>query len=247
MKGAILEAKGLVKHFGDVTAVRGISFAVHAGEILGLLGPNGAGKTTTLQMLLGITLPSAGEIRVFGHDLRQDRERILQQVNFSSTYVALPYSLTVRENLLVFAQLYGVPRRRQKVQETIDLLDLGEMADRQTKGLSSGQQTRLNLAKALLNDPKLLFLDEPTASLDPDSADRIRTLLLRLQRERQMAMLVTSHNMKEMEALSNRLIFLDKGRILAEGRPKEIVARYQADDLEALFLMIARGQVQEPQ
>ncbi|MBC7544802.1 MAG: ABC transporter ATP-binding protein [Candidatus Sericytochromatia bacterium] len=242
----VLAATDLVKRFNAVTAVDGISLTVGAGEILGLLGPNGAGKTTTIQMLLGIMKPTSGRITLFGLDLEHHRETILQQVNFSSTYVSLPYSLTVRENLMVFARLYGVKPLKTVVDEAIIQLDLNELADRPTKALSSGQLTRLHLAKALLNNPRLLFLDEPTASLDPDSADRIRSLLQQVRREQGTAMLITSHNMKEVESLCDRVIFLQQGRILAEGAPGDIIQRFAADDLEALFLMIARGQTGEP-
>jgi ABC-2 type transport system ATP-binding protein len=238
----VLRASGLVKRFDDFTAVAGIDLHVGSGEIVGLLGPNGAGKTTTIQMLLGIMAPTAGRIEVFGLDLERHRQQILQQVNFSSTYVSLPYSLSVRENLNVFGRLYGVKPLRARIDAVIDLLDLAELADKATKALSSGQLTRLHLAKALLNEPRLLFLDEPTASLDPDTADRMRTLLQRVRTEHGTALLITSHNMKEVEALCDRVIFLDRGQILAEGSPAEITERYAADDLEALFLMIARRQ-----
>jgi ABC-2 type transport system ATP-binding protein len=242
----ILQARGLIKRFDAFTAVAGIDLQVGAGEIVGLLGPNGAGKTTTIQMLLGIMTPTAGRIEVFGLDLEQAREQILQQVNFSSTYVSLPYSLTVRENLNVFGRLYGVKPLRPRIDAVIEMLDLGELAGKPTKALSSGQLTRLHLAKALLNQPRLLFLDEPTASLDPDTADRMRTLLQRVRREQGTAMLITSHNMKEVEALCDRVVFLDRGQIIAEGSPAEITRQYEADDLEALFLMIARREKPSP-
>lgn len=238
----VLRATGLTKRFDAFTAVAGIDLHVQPGEIVGLLGPNGAGKTTTIQMLLGIMIPTAGRIEVFGLELERHRERILQQVNFSSTYVSLPYSLTVRENLAIFGRLYGVRPLRAHIAAVIERLDLGEIADKPTKALSSGQLTRLHLAKALLNEPRLLFLDEPTASLDPDTADRMRTLLQTVRREQGTAMLITSHNMKEVEALCDRIVFLDRGRILAEGSPAAITRQYDADDLEALFLMIARRQ-----
>jgi ABC-2 type transport system ATP-binding protein len=240
VNNAVLQATGLVKRFNGFTAVAGIDLHVGCGEIVGLLGPNGAGKTTTIQMLLGVMTPTSGRIEVFGLDLERHRETILQQVNFSSTYVSLPYSLTVRENLNVFGQLYGVTPLRPRVDAVIAMLDLDDLADRPTKALSSGQLTRLHLAKALLNNPRLLFLDEPTASLDPDTADRMRQLLQRVRQEQGTAMLITSHNMKEVEALCDRIVFLDRGRILAQGAPAEITRQYAADDLEALFLMIAR-------
>lgn len=241
----LLDVRNLKKRFEDLVVVDGISFSMDRGEILGLLGPNGAGKTTTIQMLLGLITPTSGEIRVFDLDLAHHRQQILQKVNFSSTYVSLPYSLSVRENLLVFGRLYGVPNLERKVDETIELLDLEQKANRPAKELSSGQLTRLHLAKALLNDPELLFLDEPTASLDPDVADRIRHLLLRIREERKISILFTTHNLREMEMMADRVVFLNRGKILATGSPAEIVARYSAEDLEAVFLKVARGEVEE--
>lgn len=238
---ALLEVRDLAKRFGSLQVVDGVSFTLERGEILGLLGPNGAGKTTTIQMLLGLIEPTAGHVLMFGQDLAHHRQSILQRVNFSSTYVSLPYSLTVRENLRVFGRLYGVAGLERKVSDIIDLLDLGAKADRKARELSSGQLTRLHLAKALMNDPELLFLDEPTASLDPDVADRMRSLLLRIRRERRLAILFTTHNMREMEQMSDRVLFLHQGKILASGTPGDIAARFSAADLEAVFLKVARG------
>ena len=243
MTDAILRASELRKRFGDFTAVDGISFEIRPGEILGFLGPNGAGKTTTIQMLLGLTTPTSGRIEVFGRDLAKHREQILQRVNFSSTYVQLPFSLTVRENLMVFARLYQVRRPAERVAAIMAEFDLGEFADRPTRALSSGQLTRLHLAKAMLNAPELLFLDEPTASLDPETADRLRNHLLEIRRQSGLAMLFTSHNMREMELMCDRLIFIHRGRILLTGTPSELLREQGAEDLEALFLAIARGQM----
>lgn len=240
----LLEVEALSKRFGDLTVVDGISFALERGEILGLLGPNGAGKTTVIQMLLGLITPTAGRIRVFGLDLARHRQEILQRVNFSSTYVSLPYSLTVRENLQVFARLYGVRSARTKVDDLIEQFDLKAKANRPSKELSSGQLTRLHLAKAMLNDPELLFLDEPTASLDPDVADRIRQMLLKVRAERQLAILFTTHNLREMELMADRVVFLHQGHILSSGTPAELTALYAAMDLEGMFLKVARGEVE---
>jgi ABC-2 type transport system ATP-binding protein len=241
---AILEARGLTKRFGDFTAVDGIDFHIGRGETLGLLGPNGAGKSTTIQMLLALITPTSGTITMFGQDLARHREAILQRVNFSSTYVQLPFTLSVRENLTVFARLYRVKDVKGRVEELLETFNLQDLARRQTKSLSSGQLTRLHLAKALLNHPELLFLDEPTASLDPDTADQVRGRLKEARRDAGMAMLYTSHNMREMEEMCDRIIFLYKGRILMTGTPKELVDTQGAEDLEALFLQIARGQIQ---
>ncbi|MEB3222486.1 MAG: ABC transporter ATP-binding protein [Candidatus Sericytochromatia bacterium] len=236
----VLAVRGLTKRFGAFTAVDGIDFDVRRGEIVGLLGPNGAGKTTTMQMLLGLLTPSAGHITCFGLDLDAAREAVLSRLNFSSTYVNLPYSLTPRENLMVFAGLYGVRGARARVADVIAELGLSAFADKPTKALSSGQLTRLHLAKALLNRPELLLLDEPTASLDPDTADRIRTHLRGLRERDGLTILVTSHNMPEMEALCDRILFLQAGRIAFAGTPTELIASRGVADLEALFLAIAR-------
>ena len=240
MADPVLTVRGLVKRFGETTAVDGVSFELRRGEILGLLGPNGAGKTTTLQLLLGLVTPTAGEIRVFGLDLTRHRRAILERVNFSSTYVALPSNLTVWENLNVFARLYGDRHPRPKVERLLELLEIPEVVDRVTGALSSGQQTRVNLAKAFLNDPEILFLDEPTASLDPDMAAKVREVLARVRKERGVSMLYTSHNMREVEQMCDRVVFLAHGRIVAEGTPAEVVERARTASLEDLFIAIAR-------
>ena len=240
MKPPVLVVEGLVKRFGEFTAVDGVSFEVGCGEIVGLLGPNGAGKTTTIQMLLSLVTPTAGRVTAFGLDLATRREDVLQRVNFSSTYVNLPYMLSCRENLMVFARLYGVKRPAERVAEVVRDLDMADYVDRQTKTLSSGQLTRLHLAKALLNKPELLFLDEPTASLDPDTADRMRTYLKGVREREGLAMLYTSHNMKEMEAMCDRILFLQRGRIRYAGTPAELMAKVGVEDLEQLFLSLAR-------
>jgi ABC-2 type transport system ATP-binding protein len=235
-----IEVRGLTKHFGNVTAVESVDFVVRPGEILGLLGPNGAGKTTTILMMLGITTPSAGSVRVLGLDLRGHRRRILSRVNFSSAYVTLPFNLTAWENLNVFAGLYGVRRPRERILQLLEVFGIPEARNRVTGALSTGQLTRLNLCKAFLNDPEVLFLDEPTASLDPDAADTVRRMLRQMQRERGVAMVYTSHNMREVETMCDRVIFLRKGRIVAEGPPAEIAARAERGSLEEVFIAIAR-------
>ncbi|MBI3393030.1 MAG: ABC transporter ATP-binding protein [Nitrospirae bacterium] len=235
-----IEVRDLAKSYRNIEAVRGVSFDVRRGEIVGLLGPNGAGKTTILQTLLGTLTPTSGQVRFFGLDFAGNRESILARVNFSSTYVSLPYSLTVRENLGIFARLYGAAEPGKRVQDVLDRLDLADLAERYTSHLSSGQMTRVCLAKALINDPEVLLLDEPTASLDPDMADRVRKTLVGLRRDRNTAILVTSHNMREIEALCDRVLFLQAGRIVMEGPPREIAARFGDADLETLFLRVAR-------
>ena len=243
MSTPILSAQHLTKRFGTFTAVDDISFEIRPGEILGLLGPNGAGKTTTIQMLLGLITPTAGSIHVFGLDLATHREEILEQVNFSSTYISMPYSLTVEENLWVIARLYGLTHVQRHIDDMVKKLEMEEFRSKITRKLSSGQMTRLTLAKAFLTQPKILFLDEPTASLDPDIAHKVRRLLKEEQRASGLSILYTSHNMREMEAMSDRIIFLQRGKIVAEGTASEIVTRFGQADLEDVFLKLAREQL----
>jgi ABC-2 type transport system ATP-binding protein len=235
-----IEIRRLCKSFGDVRAVDDLSFSVAPGEIFGLLGPNGAGKTTTIQLLLGLTTPTSGEIRVLGLGMPAERLAILQRVNFSSAYISLPSNLTVRQNLRVFAGLYSVPKPQARIDRLLALFEVEESADRATGALSSGQLTRVNLCKAFLNDPEVLFLDEPTASLDPDIADKVRTTLAREQRERGMTIVYTSHNMREVEVLCDRVLFLSRGRAVAQGPPKEVMANAHRSSLEDVFISIAR-------
>jgi ABC-2 type transport system ATP-binding protein len=238
---SIVEVRGLTKVFNTFKkAVDGISFDMFEGEILGLIGPNGAGKTTTLQMLLGLTTPTGGQIRIFGLDIKTDREEILRQVNFSSSYISLPYSLTVEENLIVFSRLYGVKKYRERITELLATFEIEEIRHTPTRRLSSGQITRVCLCKALLNSPRVLFLDEPTASLDPDIADKTRHLLKKIRGEQGLSILYTSHNMKEMEEMCDRVIFMDKGRIIAMGDPASIMREWKGRTLEEVFLKIAR-------
>ncbi len=240
MTAPVLQATNLTKRFGEFVAVNDVSFTIRPGEILGLLGPNGAGKTTTMHMLLGLITPTSGSIHVFGMDLATQRERILQQVNFSSTYISMPMALTVEENLWVVARLYGMTDIARRVDDVVKKLEMEEFRRKITRKLSSGQMTRLTLAKAFLTEPKILFLDEPTASLDPDIAHKIRTLLKEERRSAGLSILYTSHNMREMEEMSDRIIFLQRGRIVAEGTAQEIVARFGQADLEDVFLKLAR-------
>lgn len=242
MTEPIVQVSHLTKRFGDFTAVNSISFEIQPGEILGLLGPNGAGKTTTIQMMLGLITPTAGSIHMFGLDLARDRERIMHDVNFSSTYVSMPYSLTAEENLRVVAKLYGMKQVDRKIDEVVKQLEMEEFRTKLTRKLSSGQMTRLTLAKAILTEPKVLFLDEPTASLDPDIAHKIRNLLREVRRSTGLSVLYTSHNMPEMEEMSDRIIFLQRGNIVAQGTSEEITRRFGQADLEEVFLKLAREQ-----
>jgi ABC-2 type transport system ATP-binding protein len=237
-----IEARGLVKSFGGVMAVDGVDLLVEEGDVVGLLGPNGAGKTTTLMMLMGITSPDAGTVSLLGHPLPRERVAALSRTNFTASYVGVPDRIRVREVLDVFAGIYGVPRSR--IRAVVELFELQPFEKRFATQLSSGQKTLLGLAKAMLNEPDLLILDEPTASLDPEVAGRIRGALMEVHRERQFTLLVTSHNMSEIERLCRRVVFVGNGRVVADGSPAEIVGRYGAEDLEGTFLAIAaRGRM----
>lgn len=242
----VLTAQNLTREFDGVKALDGFSFNLHRGEILGLLGANGAGKTTAMNMLLGLTTPTSGTIQVFGKELQQHRVEVLSRMNFSSAYTSLPGNLRVWQNLRVFARIYGVPDPKKRIAELLDLLEIGYLQDRVTGQLSAGESTRVNLCKALLNKPDLLLLDEPTASLDPDIADKVRKFVRRMQKEHNIAILYTSHNMRDIEEVCDRVIFLHKGRVVAEGTPEEIVNRSEQSSLEDVFIKIARsGEVEE--
>ncbi|MCX8109421.1 MAG: ABC transporter ATP-binding protein [Verrucomicrobiae bacterium] len=237
----VVEVDRLRKEFDGTVAVADVSFHAKRGEILGLLGPNGAGKTTTLQVLLGLTTATSGTVRVFGMDLEKHRVDILQKCNFSSAYASLPTNLRVRENLRVFAKLYGVCEPEHRIESLLQLFEIGHLQHKITGHLSAGESTRLNLCKALLNDPELLLLDEPTASLDPDIADKVRTVLRTIQRNKGITMIYTSHNMREVEMVCDRVVFMHRGRVIAEGTPVQIVEQFQRRSLEEVFITVARG------
>jgi ABC-2 type transport system ATP-binding protein len=232
-----IEVRGLSKSFRGAVAVDGLDLLVRPGEVVGLLGPNGAGKTTTLMMLLGITTPDSGSVRLLGRSLPAERTEALAETNFSASYLGLPGDLRVRQYLSVFGDLYGVSPDR--VREVVELLEVGHLLRRRGTELSSGQRTLVGLAKALLNRPRLLILDEPTASLDPEVAERVRRVLLEAHRAEGFALLVTSHNMADVERMCGRVVFLVHGRVVADGPPQEIVAHHGRDDLESTFLSIA--------
>ena len=236
----ILEVENLIKVYDGEKAVDGISFSVNAGEIVGLLGPNGAGKTTTISMVLSLLKPTSGSIRIFGCNLKEQRKKILSQVNFVATYSQLPGNLSVWQNLFIFAKLYGVFSPRKKADELLREFDLEKFRNSRTSFLSSGEQSRLGIAKSLLNEPKLLLLDEPTASIDPSTADGIRGRIRAYAREKRAAILVTSHNMYEVEEMCDRVFFISHGKILLEGNPKELPAKHGKKNLEELFIAVAR-------
>ena len=236
-----IKVERLVKIYKKVPAVDAISFSIAAGSITGLLGGNGAGKTTTIAMIMGLITPTSGRVTVLGADMPDERYRVLHRMNFESPYVEMPMRLTVRQNLTVFGMLYGVPDLAKRIRQLGEALDLTELLDRPTGKLSAGQKTRVSLAKALINSPDLLLLDEPTASLDPDTADWVRARLERYCRERRATVLLASHNMAEVERLCERVIIMKQGRIEDDGTPTALLAHYGRRTLEEVFLDVARG------
>jgi ABC-2 type transport system ATP-binding protein len=236
---AVVVARSLTKRFRDKTAVDGIDLLIGAGDRVGLLGPNGAGKTTTLLMLLGAVTPDGGTIELAGHALPKHRSAALRRVGFVAGYLPLPENLKVREALSVFAGLYGIARPGRVVEASIERFGIGHLANQQSRELSSGQRTLVSIVKSTLHEPVLLVLDEPTASLDPDVAKRVREALLDLHREHGTTLLVTSHNMREVETLCERVVILSHGRVAADGTPAAVAASFDTDDLEEAFLEVA--------
>ena len=236
----ILEVDNLSKTYGFLRAVDGVSFSIQKGEILGLLGPNGAGKTTIINMIAGLLEKDGGSIKVFGKDFSKNKSEILSRMNFAAAYAQLPGNLKVKENLLIYAMLYDSPNPREAVKNIIADFGLYEFTDKKTGFLSSGEQSRLVLAKALINNPELLLLDEPTASLDPSTSEQVRSRIMNYAKENGASVLWTSHDMCEIEKVCGRVLFLSRGKILLEGHPKELPARYGKKNLEELFIMIAR-------
>jgi ABC-2 type transport system ATP-binding protein len=236
-----IEVDRLTKVYAGLTAVDAVSFSIRRGSVTGILGGNGAGKTTTIGMILGLILPTSGVIRVLGHDMERERHLVLHRMNFESPYVALPHRLTVRQNLRVFAYLYGVVDPPRRIDELSAELDLGAFLDREAGKLSAGQKTRVALAKALINAPDLVLLDEPTASLDPDTGDWIRTRLEDYRRSRGATILLASHNMPEVERLCDDVIMMKGGRIVDRAAPQALIDKYGRTTLEDVFLDVARG------
>ena len=236
----VLSVKALRKAYGSLTAVDGISFDVCRAEIVGLLGPNGAGKTTTISMLLGVLEPDSGDISIDGLSLRTDRSKAISHTNFTAVYTPMPGNLTVRQNLEIFSRIYGVKNIDERIEEVLNQFDLAVFRDKKCGLLSSGEQTRAGLAKAMLNKPQLLLLDEPTASLDPATAGEIRLKIREFVSRGLGGVLWTSHNMYEVEAVCDWVLFLSHGKILLEGDPKALPSRYGKKTLEELFIKVAR-------
>lgn len=238
---AVLQVKNLVKKFGEFIAVDNISFEIKEGEVLGLLGPNGAGKTTTIQMLLSTITPTNGSIHYFGKDFSLHRQECLQLINYTSAFNSLQGRITVWENLLVFALLYQVDNPKAKIEKLVQYFEVEELLTKKYKDLSSGQQTRINIVKSLLNDPKILLMDEPTASLDPDISDKLLTFIEEIKSKHNIAILYTSHNMKEVTRICDRVVFMDKGKIVATDTPEVLIKKFGKTNLEHVFLEIVRG------
>jgi ABC-2 type transport system ATP-binding protein len=239
-----IEVRRLEKVYKTTRAVDGIDFSLAPGSITGLLGGNGAGKTTTIAMIMGLVTPTSGSVRVLGAEMPRQRYRVLQRMNFESPYVDMPMRLTVRQNLKVFGMIYAVPDLNERIKEIAAQFDLVDLLDRPAGKLSAGQKTRVSLAKALINRPDILLLDEPTASLDPDAADWVRGRLEDYRSEHSATVLLASHNMVEVERLCDRVIIMKAGRIEDDAPPAVLLARYGRHTLEEVFLDVARGRAQ---
>lgn len=237
-----IDVQNLSKRYAGMLAVDDISFTLEKGGIIGLLGGNGAGKTTTISMLLGLLVPTSGKITILGRDMAKQRFAALARMNFSSPYIALPSRLSVIENLRVYGHLYGVPQLARRIDELAAQFNLTELLKRPAGELSAGQKTRVALAKSLINKPDLLLLDEPTASLDPDTGDFVRTTLENYRRAQNAAILLASHNMAEVERLCDTVLMMKQGKIVDRGTPAELITRYGRDDMEQVFLDIARSE-----
>lgn len=236
----VLKIEGLTKDYGAVRAVDHVSFSINSGEIVGLLGPNGAGKTTIINMVLGILEPTLGLIEIFGKNMREWRSEISRKINFAAVYAHMPANLTVRQNLHIFGLLYEVRNLEEKIRSVLDDFDLESFADTKAGLLSSGEASRLNIAKAIINDPRLLLLDEPTASLDPNISQLVREKIKEHVQKTKTAILWTSHNMQEIEAVCDQVLFLSHGKILLRGNPRTLPSEYGKKDLEGLFITVAR-------
>ena len=237
----LVEVKKLKKNYSSKEAVKNISFNIKENEILGLLGPNGSGKTTTIGMLLGLLKPTAGEIKIDNMDFEKNRIEILKKINFISPYIELPKKLTVKQNLTVYGKLYNIENLKERIQYLTDQLRLGELLDRVTGELSSGQKNRASLAKALINKPKVLFLDEPTASLDPEIGDFVRSFLENYKQENKISILLASHNMNEVSRLCKSVLMMKNGLIIDQGTPEFLINKHGRKNLEEVFLKLSRS------
>lgn len=237
----LIVTENLSKNYAGSKALDNLCMQVHAGEIVGLLGPNGAGKTTAIHILLGLLSPTSGHVSVFGLSPMRHRHLIAERLNLSSAYTQLPSNLRVRENLTIFSKLYNVKNPKKKIEELMETFSITGISHRITGALSAGEKTRLNLCKCLLNDPELLLLDEPTASLDPEMADETRRLLKAIQRRKNLGILFTSHNMPEVEELCGRIYFIHEGKTITQGTPSDIIRDFKSKSLEQVFIKIVRS------
>tara|TARA_Y100000590_G_C15424006_1_gene902516 strand:- start:30 stop:767 length:738 start_codon:yes stop_codon:yes gene_type:complete len=237
----LVEVKNLKKNYGTKKAVRDISFSIKENEILGLLGPNGSGKTTTIGMLLGLLKPSHGEILIDGKKIEENRIETLQKINFISPYIELPKKLTVKQNLVVYCKLYNVLNIKKRIEYLVEKLRLNDLLDNVTGELSSGQKNRVSLAKALINNPTVLFLDEPTASLDPEVGDYVRSFLENYKKENKISILLASHNMNEVTRLCKTVLMMKEGIIIDKGDPEELIKKHGRKNLEEVFLKLSRS------
>ncbi len=240
MNENIIEVKNLNKIYGTKIAVKDLSFTINKGEIIGLLGPNGCGKTTTIAMILGLLKPTSGEVIIKGKNIEKERINLLEKMNFLSPYVELPKKLTVEENLIVYAKLYGVKNIDEQIARLVDDLRLDEFLKKKTGELSSGQKNRISLAKALINDPEILMLDEPTVSLDPETGDFIRSFIEHYASKKNVTILLASHNMNEVERLCEKIMMMKDGIIVDKGKPQELTLKHGRKNLEEVFLKIVR-------
>ena len=240
MNTATIEVNNLAKQFKNALAVNNISFKINKGTIIGLLGPNGCGKSTTIGMMLGLIKPTSGTVVINGQNIENNRTSLLEKMNFISPYIELPKKLTVEENLKVYGRLYGVKNLEGKISEIMEKLNLTEFKKRKTGELSSGQKNRVSLAKALVNDPEILFLDEPTASLDPDVGDNIRTFIEDFASKKGATILLASHNMNEVERLCHEVMMMKDGKIIDKGKSSDLIKKHGRKNLEEVFLKIVR-------
>lgn len=241
MNDTLISTRDLSKSYAGTEALVNLNFSLRRGQIVGLLGPNGAGKSTAIHIMLGLLSPSSGRVTVLGHDPVTDHFKIAPQMNFSSSYANLPPNLKIWESLNIFSLLYSIRDRKKKIAKLLEIFEIAHLSNRLVGALSSGEKTRLSLVRGLLNDPVLLVLDEPTASLDPEISEKVRRILKQIQVERNMGILYTSHNMHEVESLCDRVIFIHRGRTIAEGSPDEVRKIFSSSSLEQAFIKMVRG------
>ena len=240
MNEVAIQVKDLNKKYQNTFAVKNLNFNINKGSIIGLLGPNGCGKSTTIGMLLGLIKPTSGEVIINNQNIENDRSNLLQKMNFISPYIELPKKLTIEENLKVYGRMYGVKNLKHKIEEMMETLNLTEFKKRKTGELSSGQKNRVSLAKALINDPEIILLDEPTASLDPDVGDYVRGIIEKFSSNNKKTILIASHNMNEVERLCDEVLMMKKGKIIDKGKSVDLISKHGRKNLEEVFLKIVR-------